>query len=117
MQQITTREELIQLGSAYTIIGAGGELSAWTEALKKLLLENQILNPDTEMQWATWTGAVMNEALGLTGDNAYPDDLTFLAFKVDGLDVGKLAMFKLQAGDRWLDDVINNDIRRQQEGN
>ena len=32
---------------------------------------------------------------------------------LDGLDVGKLAIFKLQMGDRWFDDVVDNDLRRE----
>ena len=32
----------------------------------------------------------------------------FLAFPLDGLNVNKLAILKLQLGDRWFDDIVDN---------
>lgn len=43
-------------------------------------------------------------------NNEFKNDLKFLAFPLDGLNVGKLAMFKLKMGDRWSDDIIANSI-------
>ena len=63
----------------------------------------------------SFKGSAVNAEFGLTGDNRYDDNLTFLAFPLDGLDVGKLAIFKLQMGDRWFDDVVDNDLRREAE--
>lgn len=57
----------------------------------------------------------MNEEYDLEGNNAYPDDLNFLAFSLEGLDIGKLAIFKLQAQDRWFDDIVDNNRSRQEE--
>ena len=36
-----------------------------------------------------------------------------MAFPLDGLDVNKLAMFKLQMRDRWFDDIVDNNARRE----
>ena len=55
----------------------------------------------------------MNDLGKLSNDNRYPDDITFLAFPLDGLDIGKLAMFKLKMGDRWFDDIIDNNADRE----
>lgn len=53
-------------------------------------------------------GKVMNELCGLTGDNAYPDDLNiFSIMKFKGL-----AMY---FGARWMDDIIDNNARRQRK--
>ena len=52
--------------------------------------------------------------ISLLGSNRYPDDLVFLAFSLDGLDVGKLAMFKLRFGARWFDDIVENNARREE---
>lgn len=41
-------------------------------------------------------------------DDPFRDDLTVLTFPLDGLHVGKLAMFKLTMEDRWFDDVTDN---------
>ncbi len=51
-------------------------------------------------------GKVMNELCHLTGDNAYPDDLNIFSIK----DFKGLA---IQFGARWIDDVIDNNARRQ----
>ena len=66
----------------------------------------------------TWSGAVMNALYGLTGENAYPDDLPFLSFDIDSFDgEGNLNVFKMSVGARWLDDIIRNNELNQQELN
>lgn len=35
-----------------------------------------------------------------------------LMFPLDGLNVGKLAMFKIRFGVRWFDDIVDNMERR-----
>lgn len=56
----------------------------------------------------------MNMEYGLTGDNAYPDGLTFLMFPLTGLNMGRLAIFKILMSDRWFDDIVDNNRRRQE---
>ena len=99
-------------GSYYTIEGTGGDLDEWKHGYEKLLSDNGIGKPSF---WIDFTGKEMNEEFHLTGTNAYPDDLHFLAFPLDGLDVGKLSMFKLRMGDRWFDDIVDNNARREEE--
>lgn len=96
-------------GSYYTITGAGGDIQQWKDGYQKLLDENGI---GTIKKWINFTGKEMNETYNLTGDNAYPSDLHFLAFPLDGLDVGKLSVIKLQMNDRWFDDIVDNNERR-----
>lgn len=98
-------------GSYYTIVGCGGSLDDWKDGYTKMLNENGIGTPT---EWISFTGRDMNEVYGLTGDNAYKDDLHFLAFPLDGLDVGRLAIFKLVCGDRWFDDIVDNNRRRNE---
>lgn len=107
---IKTEKEITNLGSAYTITGAGGDLNEWVEGYNKLLKDGGIGTPE---KWYTFKGKDMNNAFGLTGNNRYKDDITFLSFSLDGLNIGKLAMFKLQMQDRWLDDIINNNLMRE----
>lgn len=97
--------------SAFTIEGAGGDLNDWMKGINELLAEKNIGQVDT---FYTFSGKLMNDTYNLTGSNRYPDDFTFLCFKLDGLDIGKLAMFKLQFGARWLDDIIDNNLVREQ---
>ena len=51
-------------------------------------------------------GSVMNKICGLTGDNAYPEDLTiFSIYPFKGL--------AMMVGARWMDDIIDNNARRE----
>lgn len=99
-------------GSYYTILGTGGDLDEWVEGYEKLLADEGIGKP---IQWYQTTGAAINKhkvrAFGggrLHENDGFQDDLAALLFPLDGLDVGKLAIFKLQMRDRWFDDVIDN---------
>ena len=51
-------------------------------------------------------GKVMNEICHLTGNNAYPDDLTI--FSID-----KYKGLAIMFGARWLDDIISNNADRE----
>ena len=99
-------------GSYYTIVGCGGDINEWKEGYQKLLDEEGI---GIITKWIEFTGRDMNEELELVGNDKYKDDLHFLAFNLDGLDIGKLAMFKLRMQDRWFDDIVDN-LRYKYEG-
>ena len=106
-------KELLQKaydGSYYTITGCGGDLEEWKEGYEKMLAAENIGKP---AEWIDFTGKDMNTIYNLTGLNAYPEDLHFLAFPLDGLEIGKLAMFKLAMRDRWFDDIVDNNMRRE----
>ena len=51
-------------------------------------------------------GKVMNEICHLTGNNAYPDDLTI--FSID-----KFKGLAIMYGARWMDDIISNNADRE----
>ena len=51
-------------------------------------------------------GKVMNEICHLTGNNAYPDDLTI--FSID-----KFKGLAIMVGARWLDDIVSNNADRE----
>ena len=110
-----TNTELAALAetSAFTIEGAGGDLAEWVIGVTGLLTEKEIGTP---RKWMTFTGKQMNDVFGLAGKNRYKSRLTFLAFSLDGLDIGKLAMFKLRFGARWFDDIVGNNADRENAG-
>lgn len=101
--------------SYYAIAGCGGDLAEWTAGYERLLAEQGIGKPQ---EWITFTGAAVNQAAEAGGryiidpKDKFDNDLTFLAFPLNGLHIGKLAMFKLNMRDRWFDDIIDN-MRRQ----
>lgn len=97
-------------GSYYTIIGCGGDLEEWRKGYERML---QGAGIGTPKEWHHFTGKDYNDEFQVTGSNRYPDNLNFLCFPLDGLNVGTLSMFKLRMGDRWFDDVVDNDLRRE----
>lgn len=63
---------------------------------------------DKEVLCYHFSGKVMNKAYGLTGSNAYPDDLTFVVVPEFYNPIVKLA-----SGARWFDDIVANNSIRQ----
>lgn len=61
-----------------------------------------------EMIGYWFKGKFMNESYGLTDENAYPDNLTFLVIP----DLYN-PMFKLACGARWFDDIVASNSIRQ----
>ena len=110
LQKVTDLAKFNEMyeGSYYTITGAGGDLNEWVKGYEDLLSEAKIGTP---IEWYSFTGKQMNEHYGLSGSKAYPSDLNFLSFSLTNLEVGKLAIFKLQRGDRWFDDIVENNCR------
>lgn len=98
-------------GSYYTIAGAGGDLREWVEGYEQWLEEEQIGKP---VRWYRVLGAQVNlfatvkNGGPITAPDQFKPDLTLLLFPLDGLDVTRLAIFKITHEDRWFDDVIQN---------
>lgn len=55
-----------------------------------------------------YKGKMMNDIYGLTDDNAYPDDLTFIS-----IPNYYNPIVKLKLGARWFDDIVANNSIRQ----
>ena len=100
-------------GNYYTIIGCAGDLNEWKEGYAQFLKNAEI---GTIRHWIEFTGADMNRVYGLTGNNAYQPDLQFLAFRLEeDMNIGKLAFLKLRLGDRWFNDIVDNNLRHQEK--
>lgn len=114
LKTISTAEEFEMLykGSAYTVTGAGGPLEQWMTGITQELEKEKIGTPK---EFYTFKGKQMNENYGLSGKVAYKDDITFLSFPLEGLDINKLAMFKIRMQDRWFDDIVDNNARHMEE--
>lgn len=102
-------------GSYYTAIGCGGNIDEWIEGYDRYIRMSvdddfDIHKEDVIM----FSGADMNSFFGLTGTNAYDPELKFLAFSYRTCSqIGKLAIFKLSMRDRWFDDIVDNNARRE----
>lgn len=73
---------------------------------EKLIREHGYEKDELIGYW--FKGKLMNEAYGLTGSNAYPNDLTFLVIP-DFYN----PIFKLEVGARWFDDIVANNSIKQ----
>lgn len=98
-------------GSWYTIIGVN-DIEEWKSGMK-FVLKNENIGEIQEFE--SFTGEEMNYFYNLKGEIAYDDNLKFLAFSLDCLNIAKLAMFKLTHGDRWFDDIVDNNTYHMQE--
>lgn len=100
-----------QAGSFYTIRGAGGPLGEFVAVVGGFMVREGVGKPQ---EWFTTQGHEVNEYARLTkrGEifekDKFPVDLTFLMFSLDGLDIGRLAIVRIQMGDTWFDDMIEN---------
>lgn len=112
MNKITvkTLKELKTLGSALTIEGLTDEaIPDFLDWIKKY---TPILKEDVYIT----KGATMNKVLNLTGNNAYPDDLTIVSVRLDDMqNSSAIIMPRFAIGARWLDDIINNNLMRERK--
>lgn len=105
---LKTKSDLKQAydGSYYTIIGVGGSLIEWIEGYEMELEKAGIGTPRC---WYQTKGEYVNDYANPSNwRDAFPADVTFLMFPLQGLHVAKLAIFKLTWGDRWFDDIVQN---------
>ena len=105
--------EKLYNNSAFTFEGLGfDDFDELKDQINECLEEENIGTVKSE-NFFTYSGKDMNDYYHLTGTNRYPDNLTFVSFLLDSLDIGKLAMFKLRIGARWFDDIVNSNAIRQ----
>lgn len=109
-KELTTIEELEGLGSALTIEGLAEEsIKDYIEWVKKY-------TPMVNETAYIIKGKTMNNVYALTGDNAYPDDLTLVAIKLEDMeDWTQVVMPRFQIGARWFDDIVMNNAARESE--
>ena len=105
---ITTREEIENLGSALTIEGLAEEsipdFIGWVKELTPMINEDAYIIK----------GKTMNDAYNLTGNNAYPDDCTIVSIDLNDMENYNAVIFpRFQIGARWLDDIVDNNLRRE----
>ena len=59
-------------------------------------------------------GSVMNDYYGLTGSNAYPNDLTLVAIPLKYMNnTGRIAIPRMSVGARWFYDIVEGNVGRE----
>lgn len=110
---VSTKTELDTLynQSAFTMEGLVAD-NENLSALEEWLREHNALTNDNHV-FHIITGRLMNRTYGLTGNNAYPDDCTIVS--VTGIDLLKLVIPRFEVGGRWFDDIVDNNLSREEE--
>lgn len=63
-------------------------------------------------------GMLMNEVYGLTGENAYKDDLTIQAIPLNLIEnVSEIIVPRFEIRGRWFDDVVENNAIKEAMNN
>lgn len=107
---VITREQLDELYNLSALTFEG--LSADEEnlnALRNWLKEHgaiKYIEPDFHII----TGKFMNEQYGLSGSNAYPEDLTLVS--VTDIDQMAIVVIRFAVGGRWFNDIVDNNASR-----
>lgn len=109
-KELTTKEQLDDLGSALTIEGllesSIPDYISWIKKYTPMIREDVYIIK----------GKTMNQIYGLTGYNMYDDDLTIVSIKLEDMeDYTKIVFPRFDIGARWFDDIVENNERRELE--
>lgn len=96
-----TKERITELRGKSSPTWEGLSLDSLSDALKGI---------DPEAEFEVCSGKEMNEYSGLRGSNAYPADLHIVILTKWSIN---MMDWKLRYGCRWLDDVCDNNERRE----
>lgn len=98
--------QAFQEGSMFTFEGLDISDKSTLKPLESILRKSGFSEPELLLYY--FTGKVMNKHYGLTGSNAYPDDITIVV-----IPEYYNPIVKLQLGARWFDDIVYNNAIRQ----
>lgn len=98
--KVNTKEQLDELYNCSAMTWEGLREESFQQALEECGTDDAI--------GYVVKGKVMNEFYGLTGNNAYPNDLNI--FSID-----KVKVLAILFGARWFDDIVDNNQRREEE--
>ena len=77
-----------------------------------LVLHNAIID-GAEPIFHITTGRLMNKYYGLSGTNAYHNDLNIVS--VTNINPISIAIARFEVGGRWFSDIVDNNARREEE--
>lgn len=110
---VTTKDKLDELyeSSALTFTGISTDDESINQMMDWLKEKSEISNP---LPVHIIKGQTMNENYGLTGNNAYPNDLNLISIKLEDIkNIGAITMARFEVEGRWFDDIVNNNAMRE----
>lgn len=112
IRTLTELNELQNLGSALTIEGLSEDsIPDFVNWVKEHTpMKNEVAY--------VIKGKTMNYIYGLTGNNAYPDDLNIVLIKLEDMENSMAVVIpRFEIGARWFDDIVMNNAMRETENN
>ena len=110
---VTTKEQLDALYNQSALTWEGLDSSEENlNAVLNWLGENKAIIDGVEPTFHVIKGKLMNDTYGLTGDNAYHEDLNLVS--VTNINQVPITLPRFEVGGRWFDDIVDNNIRRQE---
>lgn len=107
-----TKEQLDELYNESALTWEGLSTSEENlNAVMEWLKDHKATIEGVEPTFHITTGRLMNKYYGLTGDNAYHNDLSIVS--VTGINPVPIALARFEVGGRWFDDVVNNNEMRE----
>ena len=110
---VTTKEQLDALynQSALTWEGMCTDEENLS-AIKNWLEEHGAILEDKEPVIHIISGELMNDVYGLSGTNAYSEDLSIIS--VTDINQAKVTIPRFEVGGRWFDDIVDNNTMREE---
>ena len=110
---VTTKEQLDELYNQSALTFEGLDSSEENlSAVYFWLLEHKAIIEDIEPTFHIIKGKLMNDTYDLTGDNEYHEDLNLVS--ITGIIEYQVVLARFEVGGRWFDDIVDNNIRRQE---
>lgn len=107
---VTTLRQIEELGSALTIEGLAED--AFQDFIDWV---KQYTTLKREMLFIT-KGKTMNKLYDLSGSNMYQDDCNIVSIKLSDMEnCMAVSLPRFLIGGRWLDDIIDNNVRKEKE--
>ena len=114
IHKVTRQEEITALGSALSWEGMNTDQDNLNSIFNWIEEYTSVKNKQIYLI----KGRVMNDLYNLYGKNAYNDDLSIVCIDLNDIEEPqKLAIPRFNVGGRWLDDIVDNNLRRQAEHN
>jgi len=112
---VKDKEQLDELynSSAFTLIGLESSDESINGLIDWIKKYSEVSNP---LNIFITSGSTMNKEYNLSGENMYKNNLTIVSIKNQDIkQLMRIVVPRFEIGGRWFDDIVNNDLWREEE--
>ena len=112
---VKDKEQLDELynSSAFTFIGLESSDESLNGLIDWIKEYSEVSNP---LNVFITSGSTMNREYNLSGSNRYDNNLTIVSIKNQDIkQLMRVVVPRFEIGARWFDDIVNNDLWREEE--